>query len=67
MFYVAPDDNELWILCKVRGGNFDVIGWFSTQKDAEFAKTAFETRDAAHPQSVDETMVIVPDHVTGSA
>lgn len=44
MYHIAPDDDGLWILYAVGGGNFDVVAWFATRGDAEFAKAAFEAR-----------------------
>jgi hypothetical protein len=45
MYEVAPDDDGLWILYRVGGGNFDVVAWFATRDDAEFAKRAFEASE----------------------
>lgn len=40
-YIVRPDDKNQWILYKVGGGNFDVVGWFPAKEDADLACAAF--------------------------
>lgn len=46
MYEVHPNDSGQWVLYHTGDGGFDVIAWFAEREDAEFAREAFERRDA---------------------
>ena len=66
MYEVHPDDKGQWVLYETGDGGFDAVAWFADREDAEFARGAFEKRDAErlHPASANDTLS--PDHVTAA-
>ena len=44
MYEVHPNLADQWVLYHTGDGCFDVVAWFLSKKDAEFAREMFENR-----------------------
>jgi len=47
MYEVHPDNQGGWVLYETGDGGFDQVAVFADKGDAEFARQAFEKRDAS--------------------